>query len=131
MEKIDISKALADIALPEYVGSWVLQVFIVVLSVLLINFAISLFLNRLNNRVKKSQSPWDDAFLISIRKPLRMLVWIIGILFAADIVAIKTEAIIFEAIDPIRHVSIVAILAWFLIRFVKEAETAIFEGEAK
>ncbi len=124
MEKIDISKALANVTLPNYVGAWVLQVFIVVLAVLLINFAIKLFLRKLNRKVEQSHNPWDDAFINSVGKPIRLLVWIIGILFAADIVAIKTGAIIFEAVDPMRNISIVAILAWFLIRFVKEVETA-------
>ena len=124
MDKIDISKALTDVMLPGYVGPWVLQVFIVVLAVLLINFAFKLFLRKLSKKVEQSHNPWDDAFTHAVGKPLRLLVWIIGILFAADIVAIKTGAMIFEAIDPIRHISIVAVLAWFLIRFVKGAESA-------
>ena len=56
--------------------------------------------------------------------PLDFLVWIIGVLFAAEIVSSQSEAEIFRAIEPIRNVTIVATLAWFLIRFVKEFEKA-------
>lgn len=127
MEKFDISKVLSDITLTEYIGSWVLQVFIVVLGVLLLNFAIKIFLRKLSKKVEQSHNPWDDAFIHAVGKPVRLLIWIIGILFAADIVAIKTGAVIFEAIDPIRNISIVAIIAWFLIRFVKGVETAFLK----
>lgn len=127
MEKIDISKVFSDITLPEYAGSWVLQVFIVILAVLLLNFAIKIFLKKLSKKVEQSHNSWDDAFFHAVGKPVRLLVWVIGILFAADIVAIKTGAIIFEAIDPLRNVSIVAIIAWFLTRFVKGVETAFLK----
>lgn len=124
MDKNEVLKALSDLTLQDYVGAWVLQVFIVVLVVLFTNFVIQIFLKKLSKKVEKSHNPWDDAFINAVSKPIRLLVWVIGILFAADIVAVKTNAIIFDAIDPIRNVSIVAIISWFLIRFVKEVEIA-------
>ncbi len=124
MEKIDFAKYIQSLELVDFTGSWVLQVFIIVLAVLLFNFGFKLFLHKLAKRAESSTNPWDDAFIHSVRKPLRFLVWVIGILFAAEIVASRTDAEIFKAINPIRDVAIVATLAWFLIRFVKEFEKA-------
>ena len=124
MDKIDVSKFFENLNLTEFLGLWIMQVFIVVLAVLLFNFIVRIFLRKLGKKVEKSENPWDDAFIHAVEKPLRILIWVIGILFAADIVASRTEAEIFKAIAPIRDVAIVATLSWFLIRFVKEFETA-------
>ena len=41
----------------------------------------------------------------------------------------KTDAEIFTAIDPIRNVTIIGTLAWFLIRFVKEFKQAYIKRQ--
>lgn len=124
MNNIDFANLFGDSSLSMYFKPWVLQVFIVVLSVLLINFAFKIFLGKLAGRAEKTTNPWDDAFIAAVWKPFRLLVWVIGILFAADIVASRTDAEIFKAIEPIRNVAIIGTLAWFLIRFVKEFKQA-------
>ncbi len=124
MNSIDIANLFGDSSLSMYFKPWVLQVFIVVLGVLLINFAFKIFLKKLAIRAEKTANPWDDSFIQAANKPFRVLIWIIGILFAAEIVASRSEAEIFRAIEPIRNVTIIATLSWFLIRFVKEFEKA-------
>ncbi len=124
MNNIDITKLFGDSSLAMYFKPWVLEVFIIVLAVLLVNFAFKLFLRKLASRAENTANPWDDAFIQAANKPFRLLVWVIGVLFAADIVASQTDAEIFRAIEPIRNVTIVATLVWFLIRFVKEFEKA-------
>lgn len=131
MNKEDFLKLFDVIDWSEYLGLWVVQVFIIVLAVLVFNFFVKIFLQKLSKKVEQSLNPWDDAFVKSVRRPLRLLIWLIGILFAAEIVASKTDAEIFKAIDPIRSVGIVAILAWFLIRFVKEFEQAFVRGKTQ
>ena len=131
MEKIDFSKALNSFNISELIGPWVLQVFALILAVFLFNFSLKLFFRKLAKRAEQSSNPWDDAFIHSVVKPLRLLIWIVVILFAADIAASRTEAEIFKAIDPIRNISIVSILAWFLIRFVKEFEKAYIKQQSQ
>ena len=131
MEKLDFSKIFSSATLSEFVGLWALQVFVIVLAALLLNFGVKLFLHRLTKQAESSENPWDDAFIGAVFKPLRALIWIIGILFAADIIASRTDVEIFKAIDPIRDVSIIAILAWFLIRFIKEYEKAFISWRGK
>ena len=99
--------------------------------VLAFNLAVKIILNRIKNKVEQSSNPWDDAFIKSIYRPLRFLVWVVGVLFAAEIVASRTEAEIFKAIDPIRSISIIAIFAWFMILFVKEFELAYIRRQSQ
>jgi len=129
MENLDISKIFGDSSLAMYFKPWVLQVFVIVFSVLLINFIFRIFLKKIAARAEKTANPWDDAFIRAASKPFHVLVWVIGVLFAAEIVASQSNAEIFRAIVPIRNVTIVATLAWFLIRFVKQFEIAYIKRQ--
>ncbi len=122
------------------------QVFIIVFTVLIFNFIFYRILNKLHKKLQLTQNPWDDAFIDAIKLPVRYLVWVIGISFAADIIATNIQARdvakavssglnprhvvgdgmgIFAAIDPIRKISIVFLIAWFLLRLVKNTEINI------
>ena len=131
MESVRFSEFFGNPGSYDFAGTWVMQVFVIVFAVLLFNFSISLFLRRLSKKVQQSVNPWDDAFIHAVQKPLQVLIWVIGILFAADIVASRTEAEIFKAIDPVRNVSIVTVLTWFLIRFVREFEKAFIRKRSQ
>lgn len=98
------------------------QVFAVVFSVLLFNFFLKLLLDRLHGRLSKTENPWDDALVDAARPAISALLWLIGITFAAEIVAKETDATVFEVIEPGREVGVIAILTWFLIRLVRRFE---------
>ncbi len=110
--------------LADWAGSnaWIAQVFIVVFLVLLFNFVLRVLINRLYRKLQGTETPWDDAVIGAMRRPLNLLVWIIGITFAADIVRVETEAAIFTAVAPIRDVGVIATLAWFLIRLTRNVQ---------
>ncbi len=114
-------------------GDWILQVFVVVFSALLLNFIIKRLLDRLQQKLEKTRNPWDDSVVDALQKPLSALIWILGISFAAEIIHTQTEAVIFSAIKPIRDVGVIIAITWFLIRFAKRVEENIIkyahEGE--
>lgn len=114
---------------------WILQVFIVVFLTLLISFIGRQLLNRLHHGLKKTPNPWDDSLVDAMRRPLTVMIWVIGIAFAARIVYHETHTALFEAAAPIRDVSIIFCVTWFLIRFINRAEKNFIhyreiEGEA-
>lgn len=61
------------------------------------------------------------------RKPLTVVAWLVGLTFAARILQTETEtdAALFEAIEPVRTVGVIACLAWFLVRFVGNVQDGI------
>jgi MscS family membrane protein len=61
----------------------IVQVFIVVFLVLLFNLVLRLVLKRLQRKLKDTDNPWDDAVIGALQQPLNLLVWIMGIAFAA------------------------------------------------
>ena len=134
-EILDQINALVDIAknifVNEYIEAWVYEVFIVVLLALLAALLAKKILRRLAVKAEQTHNPWDDALLHSIRRPVRYIILILGISYAAQIAGHQTDAIIFESIDPIRHVLIVAMFAWALISFVARFEQATISQKLK
>lgn len=110
---------------------WIFQIFAVIFFVLLFNFIVGVVLNRLHKKLTTTHNPWDDAFVDALRKPLKILIWIVGISFAAEIVYQVSEATIFEAVGPIRDVGVIATVAWFLIRLIQRAEINIIARSEK
>jgi MscS family membrane protein len=101
---------------------WVVQVFLVVFSVLLINYLLRRMLERLHKQLSRTKTPWDDALIDAARRPLAWIVWIVGLTFAVEIVRDVSNLAIFDFVGPLRDVGVVASLAWFLIRFISRAE---------
>ncbi len=125
-------------------GKWMFYVFIIVFSVLLINYALKITLNILAKKLEQTTNPWDDAFVESIRKPLRFLIWIIGISLAATVVEdIQFQIALKEAkeagkvltkestrtllsyIGSIRTTGIIVVISWFLLRLARNVEANI------
>jgi MscS family membrane protein len=103
-------------------NAWIVQVFVVVFLVLLFNLVLRMALRHLHNKLQSTDNPWDDALIDALRRPLNLMVWIIGIAFAAEIVYAETQATIFTAIGPMRDVGVIACLTWFLQRLVKQVQ---------
>ena len=101
---------------------WVAQVFIVVLATVSANFSANFLLGKLRQKARSTSNPWDDALLAAAHKPLSLLIWLLGITFAAGIAQRESEAAIFDLIDPVRRIGGVVIATWFLVRAIKEAE---------
>ena len=110
---------------------WVVQVFVVVFFVLLFNSLQQHFLKKLYRALQKTDKVWDDALIKALRRPLTLLVWIVGIAFAARIVQTKTGAVIFEAINPMRDVGVIACITWFLLRLVSQVEHNVVEKQSR
>lgn len=108
--------------------TWVVQVFIVVFGTLLLDWLQKRVLKRVHKQLEKTRTYWDDALIDSAGRPISMLIWLIGLLFAAEIVKNESGgAVVFDAIEPIREVGVIAILAWFMVRFVERAEKNIIK----
>lgn len=107
--------------------SWIIQVFIVVFATQLINWLQKRILRKLQATLEKTRTYWDDAIADAVSQPLTVLVWIIGLGFAAEIVQKESGAIIFEAIAPIRDVGVIFTIAWFIVRVISRAEKNIIK----
>ena len=110
--------------------AWALAVFLVVLASMLLDFIQRRILNHLKVIVSKTDILWDDALLDAARRPLSLIIWLLGITLAAQMIPVKDAGHLFESefIVTVRQVSILSALAWFLVDFVKNVENAIIEN---
>jgi len=125
---MDIEKFLQQITNFGGDNAWIYQIFVVVFVVLLANLILMRILTRIQKTFEKTKNTWDDALLKALRRPLRLLVWIVGLSFAAQIAKDVSNAVIFEAVGPLRDVGVIATMTWFIIRFIKAAEENIVKS---
>ena len=122
---MDIETKLVELQTYFSSNSWMAQVFIVVFLTLLISFLQKRILGRLLAKLQNTRVYWDDALVDAAHRPLTILIWLIGLSFAAEIVSNESDAVIFGAINPIRDVGVIFTLAWFLVRFIERTEKNI------
>ena len=108
-----------------WMKSWVIQVFIVVLLTLVVDFVQRRVLNRLYARLEQTPSSWDEVIIEALRKPLTVFIMIVGLGVAVDIIQKETQVALFDALDPLRVVGVIATFAWFLIRLIQQAEVSL------
>ena len=65
---------------------WVYEVFAVVFLALIAAYVQKRILARVHRRLERTKTPWDDAFIGALQRPLGVLIWIVGIAFAAELV---------------------------------------------
>lgn len=102
-----------------------LQVFFVVFFTLIASLGTRIIHKRVLKRVEESDVIWAHALIDAIGgQPIRLFIWLIGITFAAQIIAAHSDAPIFAAITPIRKIGVIALLAWMLTRLIRNFSRA-------
>lgn len=108
---------------------WVFEVFGIVLLTLIAALAARLVLDRLILKAEKTHNLWDDALLGAALRPVRWLIWLVGLSLAAQIAAQASDNSLLELIAPVRKVSVVVLITWFLVRLIRRAEDNLMDPE--
>ena len=82
-------------------------------------------LGRLHAQLEKTEAYWDDAVVRALRRPLSLLVWVVGLSFVADVGLSQTGAALADMRDSLRVIGIVAAFSWFLARLISLVEEGI------
>jgi len=110
-------------------NSYILQAFLVIFGLLVLDLIQRKVLKRLHIKAEKTKNVWDDAIIDSIKKPISLIIWAAGLYLATEIIQEATGAVIFNAVEPIRDTAIIGALAWFLVRLIKHGERNFTQGE--
>lgn len=108
-----------------------IQVGVVILVTLVISFLAGRVLAKLEQKLAKTENKWDDAFIHAFKKPLKLIINVVGIFYAAEIIYLETKAPIFAELDSLRDVIVIAMMAWALNRFISKAQENIHEHAEK
>ncbi len=123
--------ALADqFGLDFLAAPWLPQVVTVIVAIVALNVGIYYLLRRIERIADETATVWDDALIRALRQPLTVVLWIVGVAFAAEIVHKHTGAPIFDFVAPTRNVVVIVSLAWFLLRLIRNVTHNIVNGRA-
>ena len=105
---------------------WQLWVFIIVLGVLIFNYFLSKLLDYWAKYAVDTSSIWDDLLIFSVRKPIRIAVWVFGVNFAALVVAQSTDTDSWlNPIQSINKVGLIVLLMWGMMSFIGGFKTRL------
>ncbi|MEJ2397834.1 MAG: mechanosensitive ion channel family protein, partial [Gammaproteobacteria bacterium] len=82
---------------------------------------VKIVLRRLEKRLIKTRTIWDDALVFSVRAPASVIVWIVGLSFAGAVLEFKATA-------TIRSIGIIIVVAWALVRFIRQIEERVIRA---
>ena len=127
---MELSRLFADT--PDWLTSWLVQIVAIVFLTLTLHFILRRLLNRLHHKALDSHAYWDDAFVKALQRPLVFLVLFGGLSLVLETVRLQADLAFLPALNSARLLGIVVLVAWFLIRLIREGEEAIIaKGQAE
>ncbi len=106
---------------------WIYQVFAIIFLSLVVAYLGKLLLDRVEARAARSRTIWDDALVLAARRPLWVLIWSMGLLWAGQITAAQMDEDLAAVLDTVQHVLLIALLAWFLLRLMLQVEVRLVD----
>lgn len=100
-------------------NGWILQVFSVVLVVLVLDFIQRRILRTLiKHAEEKTKNIWDDAVLHAAKRPISLVLWMLGLTAVARLVQTDEDQQLIEAMGSISDVGIIIAITWFASGFI-------------
>ena len=106
---------------------WLVKIGLTLFFGLIISWLESLFYRKLQPRLAKTSSAWDESLLAAIHKPLQVFIWfmVFTLIFPIVTKLIGLNGAVTTSLASIREFIFVVTLFWFLMRFIGNAERAI------
>ena len=101
---------------------WVIQVFLVILLTAIISLIAKKVLTRLMIQSNKTKTYLDDILVKASTRPLRWIIWLIGLSIASTIIYHETKSAIFSSVDMIKDIGILISLSWFVLGVIRGFE---------
>lgn len=112
------------------VYSWALQGLLILLFTGIVGFMVNALLARIVRRLGQGHPRWSELMLDGVRRPLSVLVWVVGITLSLQIAAKALDDITLDAAEHFRSVAYILLIAWALIRLVTRIEARLVQGDA-
>ncbi len=112
---------------------WTLKAFTIVLVALLADFFYRKFVNRLERIAARTAHFWDDALVYAGKRPVSLLIWVLGVLTAARVIEPHTEVSLFspELLGIAQQLTVVVAASWFALRLATGFERAYVHERQK
>jgi len=102
---------------------WLIPIAIIIVLTLLVHFIVSRFYKRIYPRLEKTHLTWDSALLKALIRPLKVILWTLGLTFSIQLLSFHFEKdSLVELFKPFRNFCFVVASLWFTLRFIKNME---------
>ena len=132
IEWLDAFRTLLEPSAGASMAEWGAKIFVIVIAVVTAGFTLSFIVGRLISQAEKTSTDWDDVLLRSIRRPLMLLIWIVGLTYAAELtwnIADRPDRL--ELASNLRALGVIFCLVLFLLRFLDLGEVGFLRRKEK
>jgi MscS family membrane protein len=98
------------------------EILLVLLVTLLLSLIASYLQSFLHVKFKKTLSIWDDAIVGSSRKPVQLIIWVVGFAACLDLVNAKYNLQLLKYVKPGRDLVILYAITWFAFGVIAQFE---------
>ena len=109
-------------------NTYISQAFLVIFVALIANLLQKRIFKSLAKKALSTENKWDDALLLSIPRPLSLIIWVTSISFISEN-STNVTALLLEDISSLRSALIIAALAWFLFGFIHAIEESYINSD--
>lgn len=106
---------------------WMFEILFILLFTAFFSLIAGLVLRAISQVMTRTKSKWDDIFVHSTRTPLKAIIWILGIYYAANVAFRGQESELVTSLSSVRDVAVVLMIAWALNRFIKSGQKRFIE----
>jgi MscS family membrane protein len=118
-----------QLGISSFSDPWVVQVLLVLFATAIANLVSHVLLRYAERISALTSSHWDDALIQSAKRPVPAAIWIVGLAFAAGIVAKESGAAIFDFVPHFRSIGVIVCLAWYLLRLIRNVTGNIIASQ--
>ncbi|MCB1117657.1 MAG: mechanosensitive ion channel family protein [Chlamydiia bacterium] len=112
--------------------TWAFQAFCIIFVALIASYIETRIHKRLVPRLKDRNHPWQLALAQAFHAPFHVMIWLVGVLLAAQIAAAQADDFpLANFFVPMRKVGVAFLLVWFLIRLIRQVETNLLDAKSK
>ena len=108
--------------------TYITNIFLIIFVTLIANFVQKKVFGSLAKKAMLTQNKWDDGILLSISRPLSLIVWVTSIAFIGENLPNITDLLL-EDISSSRSTIIIGALAWFVFLFIQNIEASYINTE--
>ncbi|MBC6414624.1 MAG: mechanosensitive ion channel family protein [Chromatiales bacterium] len=101
----------------------VVIIFSSVFILLLFNWLVNLLVIMLIKKADTTKTVWDEIILNSIKPPLRLLIWVVGLSYIAEFIWDTLHEL--HLVSKVSTLSIIYALAWFAVRLLNSIDRHI------
>ena len=112
--------------------TWAFQAFCIIFIALIASYIETRIHKRLVPKLQDKNHPWQLAVAQAFHAPFHVMIWLIGLLLAAQTAAAQADDFpLADFFVPMRKVGVALLLVWFLIRLIRQVETNLIEAKSK